>query len=124
MHRTAKVWVVDDDSSIRWVLERALNQANIDNESFSDGDQLLQRIKTEQPDVIISDIRMPGATGLEMLEELRRENWSTPVILITAFGDELIHQRAKNIGANLILDKPFDMDLLLGVVRRIVPLSE
>ncbi len=59
MHRNSKVWVVDDDSSIRWVLERALNQAGIDNESFADGDQLLRRIASEQPDVIISDIRMP-----------------------------------------------------------------
>lgn len=63
MHRTAKVWVVDDDSSIRWVLERALNQAGIDNESFADGDLMLQRMNTEQPDVIISDIRMPGTDG-------------------------------------------------------------
>ena len=67
MHRQAKVWVVDDDSSIRWVLERALNQAGIDNESFADADQLLQRMSTEQPDVIISDIRMPGTDGLELL---------------------------------------------------------
>ncbi|MGL4566266.1 MAG: response regulator, partial [Halioglobus sp.] len=55
MARHAKVWVVDDDSSIRWVLERALNQAGIANESFADGDHMLQRMKTEQPDVIISD---------------------------------------------------------------------
>ena len=74
MHRNSKVWVVDDDSSIRWVLERALNQAGIDNESFADGDQLLRRIASEQPDVIISDIRMPGTDGLELLSRISREH--------------------------------------------------
>ena len=63
MHRHAKDWVADDDSSIRWVLERALSQAGISNESFADADQLLARIGSEQPDVIISDIRMPGTDG-------------------------------------------------------------
>ncbi len=84
MHRQAKVWVVDDDSSIRWVLERALNQAGIDNESFEDGDQLLQRINTEQPDVIISDIRMPGTDGLELLSLLSEKYPDLPIIITTA----------------------------------------
>ena len=70
MHNQAKVWVVDDDSSIRWVLERALNQAGINNESFTDADKLLQRIQSDTPDVIISDIRMPGIDGLELLAQI------------------------------------------------------
>ena len=70
MQRQPKVWVADDDSSIRWVLERALNQAGIDNESFADADALLRQITSEQPDVIISDIRMPGTDGLQLLAKI------------------------------------------------------
>lgn len=87
MHRQAKVWVVDDDSSIRWVLERALSQAGIGNESFGDADQLLQRISSEQPDVIISDIRMPGTDGLALLSRINDEYPELPVIITTAHSD-------------------------------------
>jgi two-component system nitrogen regulation response regulator GlnG len=87
MHRQARVWIVDDDSSIRWVLERTLNQAGIDNETFNDGDQLLQRIAVETPDVIISDIRMPGIDGLELLATIGNSHPHLPVIITTAHSD-------------------------------------
>ena len=87
MQTTAKVWIVDDDSSIRWVLERALNQAGIDNESFENGDLLLARIENEQPEVIISDIRMPGTDGLELLSRISEDFPDLPVIITTAHSD-------------------------------------
>ena len=63
MPKSATVWVVDDDSSIRWVLERALTQAGIANETFDSADAMLERIDHARPDVIVSDIRMPGTDG-------------------------------------------------------------
>ena len=87
MHKHGTVWVVDDDSSIRWVLERALNQAGIANESFDSGDRLLERIGSEQPDAIISDIRMPGTDGLQLLSWFHDNYPELPVIITTAHSD-------------------------------------
>ena len=118
MRRQAKVWVVDDDSSIRWVLERALNQAGIDNESFIDGDQLLQRMELEQPDVIISDIRMPGTDGLELLTLLSERHPGLPVIITTAHSDLDSAVASYQRGAFEYLPKPFDLDEVIAITER------
>ena len=120
MHRQAKVWVVDDDSSIRWVLERALTQADIDNESFEDADQLLQRVDTEQPDVIISDIRMPGTDGLELLSLLSEKYPDLPIIITTAHSDLDSAVASYQRGAFEYLPKPFDLDEVIAVTERAV----
>jgi two-component system nitrogen regulation response regulator GlnG len=120
MHRQAKVWVVDDDSSIRWVLERALTQADIDNESFEDADQLLQRAETEQPDVIISDIRMPGTDGLELLSLLSEKYPDLPIIITTAHSDLDSAVASYQRGAFEYLPKPFDLDEVIAVTERAV----
>ncbi len=118
MHRNSKVWVVDDDSSIRWVLERALNQAGIDNESFADGDQLLQRMTTERPDVIISDIRMPGTDGLDLLSRISEEHPDLPVIITTAHSDLDSAVASYQRGAFEYLPKPFDLDEVIAITER------
>jgi two-component system nitrogen regulation response regulator GlnG len=118
MHRKARVWVVDDDSSIRWVLERALNQAGIDNESFENGDSLLQRIASEQPDVIISDIRMPGTDGLELLSYFNEHFPELPVIITTAHSDLESAVASYQRGAFEYLPKPFDIDEVVAVTER------
>lgn len=118
MHRQAKVWVVDDDSSIRWVLERALSQAGIDNESFSDGDQLLAKIHVEQPDVIISDIRMPGTDGLQLLAQISETYPGLPVIITTAHSDLDSAVASYQQGAFEYLPKPFDLDEVVAVTER------
>ena len=107
MHSQAKVWVADDDSSIRWVLERALNQAGIENRSFEDADQLLRQIAAEQPDVIISDIRMPGTDGLELLEKINTQYPDLPVIITTAHSDLDSAVTSYQQGAFEYLPKPF-----------------
>lgn len=118
MYRQAKVWVVDDDSSIRWVLERTLTQAGIDNESFSDGDQLLRRLGTEQPDVIISDIRMPGIDGLELLSQIHTTLPDLPVIITTAHSDLDSAVASYQQGAFEYLPKPFDLDEVVTITER------
>lgn len=118
MHKQAKVWIVDDDSSIRWVLERTLNQAGIDNETFNDGDQLLQRIALESPDVIISDIRMPGIDGLELLTRISKSHPHLPVIITTAHSDLDSAVASYQQGAFEYLPKPFDLDEVVAITER------
>ena len=118
MQRHAKVWVADDDSSIRWVLERALNQAGIENESFADADQLLRQIKTEQPDVIITDIRMPGTDGLELLSHIKETYPELPVIITTAHSDLDSAVASYQQGAFEYLPKPFDLDEVIAITER------
>ena len=109
---------MDDDSSIRWVLERTLNQAGIDNECFADADQLLKRIATEQPDVIISDIRMPGTDGLELLSHLNDTHPELPVIITTAHSDLDSAVASYQRGAFEYLPKPFDLDEVIAITER------
>jgi two-component system nitrogen regulation response regulator GlnG len=118
MHSQAKVWVVDDDSSIRWVLERALNQAEIGNESFEDADSLIARLALEQPDVIISDIRMPGTDGLELLSMISESYPELPVIITTAHSDLDSAVASYQRGAFEYLPKPFDLDEVIAITER------
>jgi len=118
MHRQAKVWVADDDSSIRWVLERALSQAGIENECFADADQLLSRIASEQPDVIISDIRMPGTDGLALLSKINEAYPQLPVIITTAHSDLDSAVASYQRGAFEYLPKPFDLDEVIAITER------
>ncbi|MBG7601745.1 MAG: response regulator, partial [Gammaproteobacteria bacterium] len=81
------VWIIDDDASIRWVLEKALAKAGVVTSSFENAEDALLQLKNSQPDVIISDIRMPGMGGLELLERLHEGTPELPVIVITAHSD-------------------------------------
>jgi two-component system, NtrC family, nitrogen regulation response regulator GlnG len=118
MHKHTKVWVVDDDSSIRWVLEKALTQAGIDNDSFEDGEHLLARLEREQPDVIISDIRMPGIDGLELLSHINTRHPDLPVIITTAHSDLDSAVASYQRGAFEYLPKPFDIDEVVNITER------
>ncbi len=112
------VWVVDDDSSIRWVLEKALGQAEISTECFEDGDKLLAKISTEQPDVIISDIRMPGSDGLALLSYVSEHYPDLPVIITTAHSDLDSAVTSYQKGAFEYLPKPFDTDEVIAITQR------
>ena len=118
MADSAKVWVVDDDQSIRWVLERALSQAGIDSECFASGDHLLQRLGNERPDVVISDIRMPGTDGLALLARLTETHPRLPVIITTAHSDLDSAVASYQQGAFEYLPKPFDIDEVVAVTER------
>ena len=118
MRDDTKVWVVDDDSSIRWVLEKALSQAEIGNASFEDGERLLERLKHEQPDVIISDIRMPGVDGHELLTLLSEAHPNLPVIITTAHSDLESAVASYQKGAFEYLPKPFDIEEVIAITER------
>ena len=118
MEAKPKVWIVDDDSSIRWVLERALGQAGIDTETFESGEQLLERLALERPDVIVSDIRMPGMDGLSLLSRISDSHPGLPVIITTAHSDLDSAVASYRQGAFEYLPKPFDVDEVIAVTQR------
>ncbi|MGE0384425.1 MAG: nitrogen regulation protein NR(I) [Gammaproteobacteria bacterium] len=115
-----KVWIVDDDRSIRWVLERALLQADFDATCFENAEQALQRLGDERPDAVVSDIRMPGADGLSLLQQIHDRFPSLPVIIMTAYADLDRAVAAFQGGAFEYLPKPFDIDDAVNIVRRAV----
>ncbi|WP_432455010.1 MULTISPECIES: nitrogen regulation protein NR(I) [unclassified Agarivorans] len=119
----ATVWVVDDDSSIRWVLEKALKTAGYDCLSFADGELMLQQLDYEQPDVVISDIRMPGMDGLSLLEKTQTHFPEMPVIIMTAHSDLDSAVNAYQRGAFEYLPKPFDIDEAVALTERAVAVS-
>ena len=120
MQNNKKVWIVDDDKSIRWVLEKALKSSDIDIESFSHPDEVLVKINAEEPDVIITDIRMPGMDGISLLDRIKRHSPNIPVIIMTAYSDLDRAVSAFQGGAYEYLSKPFDVDEVVSLVRRAI----
>lgn len=112
------VWVVDDDRSIRWVMEKALAQAGLACQSFETGEALLEAMATGAPDVVISDIRMPGIDGLALLSRLRQAHPGLPVIITTAHSDLDSAVASYEEGAFEYLPKPFDVDEIVSTVMR------
>lgn len=124
MTAAARVWIVDDDRSIRWVLDKALTSAGLESTAFESGEELLRQIKRDQPDVIISDIRMPGIDGLEMLSQLQLSHPEIPTIIMTAHSDLDSAVASYQGGAFEYLPKPFDVDEAVALVRRAVEHAE
>ena len=120
MKQADRVWVIDDDRSIRWVLEKALEQEGIHPQVFESGTSALTRLRSEVPDAIISDIRMPGLDGLELLERLHSERPEIPVIIMTAHSDLESAVSSYQSGAFEYLPKPFDVDDAVAVVKRAI----
>jgi two-component system nitrogen regulation response regulator GlnG len=113
------VWIVDDDRSIRWVLEKALGRAGIASASFGSADAALAKLGAgEAPRVLISDIRMPGASGLDLLRQVKQNYPDLPVIVMTAYSDLDSAVAAFQGGAFEYLPKPFDVDQAVALVRR------
>jgi two-component system nitrogen regulation response regulator GlnG len=110
--------VIDDDRSIRWVLEKTLQKADMEVTSFDSADRVLHSLEKEQPDVVVSDIRMPGMDGLELLEILHARYPGLPVIIMTAHSDLDSAVSAYHGGAFEYLPKPFDVDDAVQQIRR------
>ncbi|WP_111642936.1 nitrogen regulation protein NR(I) [Marinimicrobium alkaliphilum] len=118
MQKSNRVWIIDDDRSIRWVLEKALQAANIETRTFDSGDAALNHIGREVPDAIISDIRMPGTDGLSLLSNLHTQYPTMPIIIMTAHSDLESAVSAYQGGAFEYLPKPFDVDDAVAVTQR------
>ncbi|MEN8107350.1 MAG: nitrogen regulation protein NR(I) [Pseudomonadota bacterium] len=118
MSHSQTVWIIDDDSSIRWVLEKALGKADITVRSFESGDHALAALQQQEPTVIVSDIRMPGMDGLELLERIHEHYPELPVIIMTAHSDLDSAVSAYKGGAFEYLPKPFDVDEVTALVQR------
>jgi two-component system nitrogen regulation response regulator GlnG len=118
MPKPSSVWIIDDDRSIRWVLEKALLREDIPCMTFSAASDALRELERSQPSVVMSDIRMPGVSGLELLQSLKERLPKVPVIIMTAYSDLDSAVAAFQGGAFEYLPKPFDVDQALELVRR------
>jgi len=112
------VWIIDDDRSIRWVLEKSLTREDIEYKSFSTADDAISALNREIPQVVISDIRMPGRSGLEFLQMLHEQHPLVPVIIMTAYSDLESAVSSFQSGAFEYLPKPFDINHALEIIRR------
>ena len=114
------VWVIDDDQSIRWVLEKTLKQAGMQVNVFESADEALDAMRGNSlaPDAVISDIRMPGSDGLSLLDQMKRSHPDVPVLIMTAFSDLDNTVTAFERGAFEYIPKPFDVDNVIEQVRR------
>jgi len=118
------VWIIDDDNSIRWVLEKALARADILCESYASADLMLQRLEYDQPAVVVSDIRMPGTDGMALLTKLQELAPELPVIIMTAHSDLDSAVNAFKRGAFEYLPKPFDVNDAVALISRALEHSQ
>ncbi|HEX2651147.1 MAG TPA: nitrogen regulation protein NR(I) [Burkholderiales bacterium] len=118
------VWIVDDDRSIRWVFEKALSREGISYSSFASAREALEALAEGAPQVLVSDIRMPGQSGIELLQEVKEKHPAVPVIVMTAYSDLESAVAAFQGGAYEYLPKPFDVDQAVELIRRALGESE
>lgn len=114
------IWILDDDKSIRWVFEKALARTDYEFKSFASAAEALNTLQREQPQVIVSDIRMPNGSGLEFLSEVKQRFPDIPVIIMTAYSDLESAVAAFQGGAFEYLAKPFDVDQAIDIIKRAV----
>jgi CheY-like chemotaxis protein len=124
VRRPARLLVAEDDAEMRRLLVSTLRKDGYEVLEARNGHDILERMAdgllvrgSASFDLILSDIRMPGPSGLEILEQLRRWGYRSPVVLITAFGDKALHAEAERLGATAVFDKPFDLRALRAFVQ-------
>ncbi|HIE90153.1 MAG TPA: nitrogen regulation protein NR(I) [Methylophilaceae bacterium] len=114
------IWIIDDDKSIRWVFEKALARSDLKFKTFSNTADALAKLETELPQVIVSDIRMPSGSGLDLLTKIKEKYPDIPVIIMTAYSDLESAVSAFQHGAFEYIAKPFDVDQALDVIKRAI----
>jgi CheY-like chemotaxis protein len=125
--RPRRLLLAEDDAAFRTLLQQALADEGFDVVAVKDGTELLERLSTslsggvgrDRFDAVVSDVRMPGWSGLSVLLTMRHQTNPPPIVLITAFGDERLHEQAMKAGAVAVLDKPFELDDLCALVNRL-----
>jgi two-component system nitrogen regulation response regulator GlnG len=117
---TSEIWIAEDDRSLRWVMEKAIRREDIQVRSFENAEALLDALADDQPEIIISDIRMPGMDGLELLQRIHSDHPDMPIIITTAHSDLDSAVAAYQSGAFEYLPKPFDLEELVDVARRAI----
>ncbi len=123
-----KVIVAEDQPAMRALIVKYLREAGYEVVEVEDGTVLWEELRAQildednarEPDLIVSDVRMPGRSGLEVLSLIRQTDWATPVILITAFGDKELKEEAYRLGAAHVFSKPFDINELVATARQLV----
>ncbi|MFL2499193.1 MAG: nitrogen regulation protein NR(I) [Porticoccaceae bacterium] len=115
---TSEIWIAEDDRSLRWVMEKAIRREDMQVRSFENGEDLLEALEQDRPEIIISDIRMPGMDGLELLQRIHADYADMPIIITTAHSDLDSAVSAYQSGAFEYLPKPFDLEELVDVARR------
>ena len=113
-----KVWVADDDSAIRIVLEESLSSAGFETKTFATGDDLVNQLDIEQPDLILTDVQMPGMLGYDLLKHIINNFENLPVIVMTAFTDMQAAVDSYGGGAFEYIPKPFDLDEAIQIINR------
>lgn len=120
------VLVAEDDDELRSLLSGALRAEGFEVTEARDGSELLDHLGSlffsgkSSLDLVVTDVRMPGFSGLNVLAGLRGNDWTTPVIVITAFGDQRLHEEASRLGALAVFDKPFDLKDLRDFIRGVL----
>lgn len=112
------IWIIDDDRSIRWVFEKALARTDMEFKTFASVPEALNALNSEQPQVVVSDIRMPNGSGLDFLQEIKKRLPDIPVIIMTAYSDLESAVAAFQGGAFEYLAKPFDVDQAIDIIKR------
>ena len=109
MHKLPKIWIADDDEAIRIVLEEGLKSAGLEISTYADGESLIMALEDDRPDLIISDIKMPGMHGYDLLKHIKNNYDKLPVIIMTAFTDMQAAIDSYGGGAFEYIPKPFDL---------------
>ncbi len=112
------IWVVDDDESIRWVLEKGLSENGIEVKTFDSASKVIKKLETENPSLILTDIKMPGKSGIDLLDEVRELRPEIPIIIMTAHSDLESAVESYEHGAWEYLPKPFDIEEAVSMVQR------
>ena len=112
------IWVVDDDESIRWVLEKGLSENGIEVETFDSANKVIKKLETENPSLILTDIKMPGKSGIDLLDEVKEMRPEIPIIIMTAHSDLQSAVESYEHGAWEYLPKPFDIEEAVSMVQR------